>query len=340
MADKIKILIIQKKFMGDILVSSTTFPLLKKKFPDAELSVLLEEKHKQILYGNPYLDHLIFWDDQNFVQMMQNIRRENFDIVIDLYSKIDTGLLTLFSGAKKRIGFFKNYTKFFYNNPVKRRQKAISDNTTLGIEHRLQLLEPLDIKFQEIFPKTYILDEELENAKKILTQNGLKTDDSLVMISTFGSSKEKTYPLEYIAKVLDNIVKFQPDSKILCNYLPFQKELFIKLMNMVTDITQKAIVKEFDTKNLREFAAVTSLCKCLIGNEGGATNLSKSLNIPTFTIFAPHIQLKGWAWTSNPKMDKFLHLNDFVPESSNYSDFKPELFEDQLKDFLNRALND
>lgn len=325
--------------MGDILVSSTTFPLLKKKFPNCEISFLLEEKHKQILYGNPYIDHLIFWDDQNFVKMMQDIRSEKYDIVIDLYSKIDTGILALFSGAKKRIGFFKNYTQFFYTHPVRRRQAALSENTTLGIEHRLQLLEPLDIKFEEIFPKTYITDQEVENAKKILVQNGLKTDDNLVMISTFGSSEEKTYPLEYMAKVLDTIVKFQPDSKILCNYLPFQKGLFLKLLNMVSDTTHKAIVKEFDTKNLREFAAVTSFCKCLVGNEGGATNLSKSLNIPTFTIFAPHIELKGWAWTSNPKMDKFLHLNDFVAESTNYSDFTPELFEDQLKDFLNRALN-
>lgn len=325
--------------MGDILVSSTTFPLLKKKFPNAEITFLLEEKHQQILVGNPYLDHLIFWDDKNFMQMMQNIRKQKFDIVIDLYSKIDTGSLTRFSGAKKRIGFFKKYTQFFYTHPVIRRKKALSENTTLGIEHRLQLLEPLDIKFEEVFPKTYILDSELENAKNILNQNKLTIDDNLVMISTFGSTEEKTYPLEYMAQILDKIAEYKPDSKILCNYLPSQKKLFLEIFNMVSPYTQKAIVKDFDTKNLREFAAVTSLCKCLIGNEGGATNLSKSLDIPTFTIFAPHIELKGWAWTSNPKMDRFLHLHDFISESKEYSDFKPELFENQLKDFLNQTLN-
>lgn len=325
--------------MGDILVSSTTFPLLKKNFPDAEISFLLQEKHQQILYGNPHVDHVIFWDDKSFMQMMKNIKKQKFDIVIDLYSKIDTGLLTLFSGAKIRIGFFKTYTHLFYTHPVKRRKIALSENTTLGIEHRLQLLEPLDIKFKEVFPKTYILENELENAKKILAQNGVTPDDNLVMISTFGSTEEKTYPLRYMAKILDEIAEFKADSKILCNYLPFQKELFIQLYNQVLPKTQTVIIKDFDTKNLREFAAVTSLCKCLIGNEGGATNLSKSLGIPTFTIFAPHIELKGWAWTSNPKMDRFLHLNDFVPESTNYSDFKPELFENQLKGFLDQVLN-
>lgn len=324
--------------MGDILVSSTIFPLLKNKFPDAEISFLLEEKHQQILYGNPYVDHFLYWDDQNFMKMMMKIKHHHFDIVIDLYSKIDTGLLSLFSGAEKRIGFFKKYTRFFYTHPVKRRDKALSENTTLGIEHRLQLLEPLGIEFEEVFPKTYITEEEVEAAKNILAQNGLKSDDRLIMISTFGSTNEKTYPSEYMVKILDKIVESKSDSKILCNYLPFQKELFLQILNKVSPITRKAIAENFDTKNLREFAAVTSLCKCLIGNEGGATNLSKSLNVPTFTIFAPHIERKGWAWTTNPKMDRFLHLHDFIPESTDYSDFKPELFSDQLKEFLNQAL--
>lgn len=325
--------------MGDILVSSTTFPLLKRKFPDAEISFLLEEKHQQILKGNPYVDHVIFWNDKSFTDMIQEIRKHQYDIVIDLYSKIDTGLLTFVSGAKMRIGFFKKYTQFFYTHPVKRRKTALSENTTLGIEHRLQLLEPLDIEFEEVLPTTYILENELENAKNILKQNGLRQEDNLIMISTFGSTHEKTYPLEYMSEILDKIVDYKPNSKLLCNYLPFQKELFYKIYNQVSPRTKAAIIKDFDTKNLREFAAVTSLCKCLIGNEGGATNLSKSLKIPTFTIFAPHIELKGWAWTGNPNVDRFLHLNDFLPESANYSDFKPELFDAQLKDFLNQVLN-
>ena len=320
--------------MGDILVSSTVLPLLKKKYPNAKISFLLDEKHQQILTGNPYLDRLIFWKKENFSTMLFEIRKQKFDIVIDLYSKIDTGLLTFFSGAKKRIGFFKKYTQFFYNLPVKRKKKAVSKNTTLSIEHRLQLLEPLGIGFEEVFPKIHLLEEEVENANQILLEHGLSKDDNLIMISTFGSNDEKTYPIEYMAKVLDYIFDFQPEAKLLCNYLPFQKGLFLETYNLVSKKTQKAIVKDFETKNLREFAAVTSLCKCLIGNEGGATNLSKSLGVPTFTIFAPQIKLEGWAWTSNPSLDRFLHLNDFISNSNNYKDFKPEFLQAPLKNFL------
>ncbi|WP_294315674.1 glycosyltransferase family 9 protein [uncultured Chryseobacterium sp.] len=332
-----KILIIQKKFMGDVLVTSTILPLLKDKYPGAEISFLLEERYAQILIGNPYIHQVIFFKD-SLMNTLSEIRSERFDLVIDLYSKLETALITYFSGAKKRIGFFKNYTQFFFNNPVKRDEKVKSKNTTLGIEHRLLLLEPLDIPFQEAFPKVYLKDEEVCNAHEVLAKYGLSENDNLVMISTFGSSEEKTYPVAYMAELLNYIAGYRPDAKILCNYLPSQKKLFEELLHLVSAETKKLIVQQFDTNDLREFAAVTSLCRCLIGNEGGATNVSKALNIPTFTIFSPHIQLSDWAWSSNPETDRFLHVSSFVEGSDSYEDFKPSLLKKDLEQFLDKTL--
>lgn len=331
-----KILIIQKKFMGDVLVTSTILPLLKNKYPDAEISFLLEEKYAQILIGNPYIHQVIFFKD-SLKDTLFEIKAQKFDLVIDLYSKLATAAITFFSGAATRIGFFKKYTRFFYNHPIKRDDQVKSENTTLGIEHRLLLLEPLGIPFQEIFPKVYLTDEEIRNAHKVLAKYGLSENDHLIMISTFGSSEEKTYPIEYMAELLNYIAVCKPAAKILCNYLPSQKQLFKELLTLIAAETKKSVVQDFDTKDLREFAAVTSLCKCLIGNEGGATNVSKALGIPTFTIFSPHIQLSDWAWSSRPETDRFLHVADFVKDSSSYQDFKPSFLKNELEKFLEKT---
>jgi len=332
-----KILIIQKKFMGDVLVTSTILPLLKNKYPDAEISFLLEEKYAPILIGNPYIHQVIFFKD-SLQDTLSEVKAQKFDLVIDLYSKLETAALTYFSGAKTRIGFFKKYTRFFYNHPVKRDSRVKSKNTTLGIEHRLLLLEPLGIPFQEVFPKVYLTDEEIRNAHEVLAKYGLSEHDPLIMISTFGSSEEKTYPVEYMAELLNDIAASKPDAKILCNYLPSQKKLFEELLMLISAETKKAIVRDFDTRDLREFAAVTRLCRCLIGNEGGATNVSKALGVPTFTIFSPHIRLSDWAWSSRPDADRFLHVADFVKDSTSYQDFRPSFLKNELEKFLDQTL--
>lgn len=323
--------------MGDVLVTSTILPLLQEKYPEAEISFLLEERYAQILIGNPYIHQVIFFKD-SLMDTLSEIKAQKFDLVIDLYSKLETAAITFFSGAGTRIGFFKKYTRFFYTHPVKRDYRIKSKNTTLGIEHRLLLLEPLGIPFQETFPKVYLTDEEIRNAHEVLAKYGLSENDHLIMISTFGSSEEKTYPVEYMAELLNYIAGYKPDAKILCNYLPSQKKLFEELLHLVSAETKKSIVQQFDTKDLREFAAVTSLCRCLIGNEGGATNVSKALNIPTFTIFSPHIQLSDWAWSSNPETDRFLHISSFVEGSDSYEDFKPSLLKNDLEQFLDKTL--
>lgn len=323
--------------MGDVLVTSTILPLLKNKYPDAEISFLLEEKHARILIGNPYIDQFLFFRE-SLKDTISEVKAQKFDLVIDLYSKLETAAITFFSGAGTRIGFFKKYTRFFYTHPVKRDNRVKSKNTTLGIEHRLLLLEPLGIPFQEAFPKVYLTDEEIRNANEVLAKYGLSENDPLIMISTFGSSEEKTYPLEYMAELLNDIAACKPEAKILCNYLPSQKKLFEELLTLISAETKKAVVQDFDTKDLREFAAVTRLCRCLIGNEGGATNVSKALGVPTFTIFSPHIRLSDWAWSSRAEVDRFLHISDFVKDSITYQDFKPSFLKNELENFLDKTL--
>lgn len=331
------ILIIQKKFMGDVLVTSAIFPLLKTKFPDSEISVLLDEKHAQILGENPYITNYIFFQ-KSFFKTLAELRKVKFDLVIDPYSKLETAVLSFLSGAKSKIGFYKAYTQFFYNRPVKRSKTLKSESTTFAIEHRLQLLEPLNISFKEVFPKVFLSKHEIENAQKILLKNNVTADDTLVMLSTFGSTQEKTYPLEFMAKVINQIAGCSSDVKILCNYMPFQKHLFDQMFQSFPEETKNRIVKNFETKNLREFIAVTSMCKCLIGNEGGATNVSKSLGVPTFTIFSPQIQAEQWAWSSDLKIDVFVHVKDYVPESVTYLDFQPTFFQDKLQNFLSKTV--
>ena len=321
--------------MGDVLVTSSLFPLLRKKYPQAELHYLILKNNAQILENNPFIDQFVFYE-KGLTQNIHKIKGNQYDIIVDVYSKIGTALITFLSGAQQTTGYFKNYLQFFYKNPMKRKAKAISSKTALALEHRLQLLEPLGIPFEEVTPKVYVSGIEKENAKNLLLKFGVDFSKKTVMISTFGSSTEKTYP--YMKEVIDQVA-LQDNIQILCNYLPSQKEAFQSLFNQLEETTQSKIIKDFDTKNLREYIAVVSYCDALIGNEGGSTNISKALEVPTFGIFAPFIDKKTWSWAEDGVKYTSVHVQDFIPNSTEYGDLKIDWYKDQLNQFLKNNLS-
>ncbi|MEO0528229.1 MAG: lipopolysaccharide heptosyltransferase family protein, partial [Bacteroidota bacterium] len=115
--------------------------------------------------------------------------------------------------------------------------------------------------------------------------------------------------------------------------------------------TKKKVKFRAFSDSLRPFLALLSHCKALIGNEGGAVNMAKALNIPTFSIFSPWITKAAWD-TFADDTNIAVHLNDYKPEIFKgkskkelqketreiYPLFKPELYDDRLEHFLSAAI--
>ena len=343
-----KIAVIQPKMIGDVLITSVIFEELKQKFPAAELHFIVNKNTTPVLENNPFIDKVIILDPNiekgilGFVKQMNRIRNEKYDIVIDSYSKLKTAFFCKFSGAKKTISFHKWYSRFFYTDTIIRTKHSIS-TATKAVEHRLQLLKPIEIDFQVIKPKLYLQNSEIENAIELLNRNNIDLNRPIIMISAIGSSEAKTYPLEYMAQVIDEIAE-NKKVQILFNYIPNQKGIALELYNLCKLETQEKIFFDVYAKSLREFMGLTSQCAALIGNEGGAINMAKALDIPTFTIFSPFILKNDWNMFENETTNISVHLSDYYPnlelknsknDTGIYELLKPELFNNLLLLFLN-----
>ena len=337
-----KILVIQKKRIGDVLVSTIILEALREKFTDAELHYLVYPMSLAVVENSPFIDKFIVLDNKTkksvfkMIGFLFSLRKEKYNIVIDAYGKPNSVLMGWFSGAKKTITFDKKYSRVLYSDVVIRRGKPIT-NATLAIEHRMQLLEPLGIEFKEYKPKIFLKETEIADARNYLSKNGINLDVPIVMISAIGSKETKTFPLHYMAKVLDKVAT--KNVQILMNYIPFQKELAHELFNLCESKTQAKIFMKIYENDLRKFIAITSQCKALIGNEGGATHMAKALNVPTFIIFAIGVEKDGWSIYENQTTDVAVSINDYFDEVNESFEtltekYKPELFQDKLQKFI------
>ena len=316
-----KILVIQQKRIGDVLTSTILCNNLKQFYPDAIIDYMCYPNCLDVVLENPNIDNVIILSNEvrksysKLFQFIFSIRANRYDAVIDAYCKLETNLITLFSGAKYKISYDKGYSNLFYNHTVKRFKNGTKSELGLAIDNRLLLLNPLiSEKITNFRPKIFLTPNEIQEAQNLLAEQKIKLGEKpIIMFGILGSEWYKTYPLEKMAQIIDFVVD-KLDAEILFNYIPNQVEDAQKLFNFCTEKTRQNIHFNLYAKGLRPFLGLLSQCNILIGNEGGAVNMAKALSIPTFSLFSPSVDKETWQIFENDKENVSIHLKDLKPE--------------------------
>jgi ADP-heptose:LPS heptosyltransferase len=159
-----KILIIQTAFLGDVVLATALLEKLHETFPEARLDFLLRKGNEALLNQHPYLNHLYIWDKKqgkfkDLYRLLREIRREKYELIINLQRFGATGLLTALSGARQTVGFDKNPFSRFFSRTVphsvsnglhetERNQKLIEHIT--GLETAKPRLYPTIADYEKV----------------------------------------------------------------------------------------------------------------------------------------------------------------------------------------------
>ncbi len=311
-----KILIIQNKRIGDVLISSVIANNYKAKYPKSEVHLMAYDFTHGVIQNNPNIDKIISINEKelkkfgNLAKMILQVRREKYDIIFDPYSKLQSRLICKFGGAKQTVGH-KSRKKIgnlgYYTHPVGI-LKTKTHSCGKAIEDRIHLLKQVDtfenINFE---PKIFLTEEEKQFKVPEKYQ-----DKKIIMLGILGSTPQKSMPYEYIAQIIDDIAtKF--DCYLLFNYAPNQKDEADKIYNLCQN--KSNIILDVYAPSIRDFAVLMNQCAVLVSNEGGTVHIAKALNKPTFTIFSPYINKDDWSSFEDGKFHKSVHLLDFLPNA-------------------------
>lgn len=318
-----RVLLMQQKMIGDVLTCALLAENLRRLLPASEVHFLAHTNTHAVLAGNPHLTAVHGYPAdagwRSRLRLARQLRGIGFDALIDGYGKAESLLLTMQVRARRSIGYRKWYTRSVYSDVVRRAERA-AWGLPLAIEHRLRLLEPLtgplDPEQLTVHPRLYVSAEEHGRAREFLLGHGLDPGRPLLMVGALGSSPEKSYPLPAMARLLDRIAT-RCDAQILFNCLPSQRSEARQLRALCAVATQPRIVLDAWPSGLRDFIAVLAQCRALFGNEGGAANMARALDVPSFSIFSPQIPQEVWG--SHDARHPSVHLAQFRPQ---YFDFR------------------
>ncbi len=118
-----KFLVIQTAFIGDVVLATALIEKFHQHYPAAEIDFLVRKGNEGLLRGHPYLRELLVWDKTknkfgNLRRLLGRIRGKKYYAVINVQRFAATGLLTVFSGAKEKIGFDKNPFSYLFSKKI------------------------------------------------------------------------------------------------------------------------------------------------------------------------------------------------------------------------------
>lgn len=96
-----RILIVNLDAMGNVLVTTTILPALKRKYPTSRIHWITLKNAYRLLEHNPYLDGVYLWEPESWLVLQQM----EFDLVLNVDKSQRSCAFTNTLRAKKKLGF-------------------------------------------------------------------------------------------------------------------------------------------------------------------------------------------------------------------------------------------
>lgn len=273
-----KILIIKFGGIGDLLLTTPVFPNLKTWVPDAELYVLTLRRGRDVLIDNPYLKRVFTYDpteDKSWC-LIKNIRKQKYDMIIDLYCNPRTALITFLSGAKYRFGFEFRGRSYAYNIKMKGRGGEVHN-----VDFNLDALRKMDIPIttKELMLPLNVVHREF--ADDFIKSKNINSKP-ILGISLTGGWEAKRYKKKDYIELIRMILQSYDVNILLLWGNEAEKGEAIDLHAAFPD--HSFVIPPSPIKYL---GAIIERCDAIIGNDSGPLHMAVATGIPTLGIYGP-----------------------------------------------------
>ena len=146
-----RILVVRPDRLGDVLLSTPALEVLRRAYPKASISVLVQPRVAPALRGLSSVDEVIEFDPEvlhagwsGFRRLVATFRQGRFDLAVVLQAPARVALALLVARIPLRLGPYSKWYSFLaYNRGMRQRRSQVEMHEA---DYNLQLLRPLGIQ--------------------------------------------------------------------------------------------------------------------------------------------------------------------------------------------------
>jgi heptosyltransferase-2 len=273
MSDKVmnKVLIIQTAFIGDVILATPLIETIRTNYPNCRVDFMVKKGNDDLVINHPLITSVYIFDKHKKVSSLfeniRAIRKEKYDIVINLQRFASSGFITAFSGGAKIVGFKKNPLSFLFDERFEHKigngQHEVDRNLSLLISFNKQLVRR---------PKLYPTKGEYAKIEHY-------SESPFICLAPSSVWKTKQTPID---KWLELIKGLGREIQI---YLVGAESDFALCEEIIQKSGRTGLLNLCGKLKLMETAALFSKAKHVYVNDSGPLHIASAMNTTVTAFF-------------------------------------------------------
>jgi len=286
------ILIVKLSAVGDVVHTLPSLAALRKLYPDAHITWVIEEAAADLVTGHPSLDRVLVSRRKSWAKslgsprralravdevrsFLRTLRDRPYDLVIDFHGLFKSSVVVWLSRGKRKLGYasLQELSGLFVNERIPEDLNKHAVDRYLDFPRHLGAL----IKEAEfVLPKNPPAEEKIET---LMRMHDLQ-EKNFIAVSPVAYWETKLWENENFAHLADMIRK-KLGMKVV--FTGAEKNVLEKITNLM----ESDAVNLGGQTTLPELACLYARAKMLITTDSGPMHLAAAVQTPVVALFGP-----------------------------------------------------
>jgi lipopolysaccharide heptosyltransferase II len=304
----VKILLIRLRLIGDVVFTTPLLRALKRRFPDAHLSYLVEPPALPVVRENPHLDEVIvaplrggltrIADD---LRLAGRLRRERYDIAIDLHGGPRSAWLAWLSRTPVRIGYEIPGRTWMYTRAVARPRTLRQRHSVVN---QWDLLEAIDgwssagpSPTRDAVEMPLDAGADAEVARR-LGAAGITSAHELVVVHVSAGNPFRRWPEPAFTALVSGLAAVSPLTRVVLSSGPSDREAAARIGAAARQGLGDAAarVPDIGELDLAELRALIGRSRLFVGGDSGPLHIAATTSTPIVGIYGPTEPARSAPW--------------------------------------------
>ena len=309
-----RVLLIRLRLIGDVVLSTPVIRALRRAFPDATLTYLVERDAAPVVASNRDLDRIIVVERTRGLRRVLDdaklawqLRQDRYDVVIDMHGGPRSSWLALATGARQRIGYDMPGRRWMYTRTIPRARELRPRHSVLNQWDLLEGIEGWPREAADPARDAVAMPVDPEVDRRIvarLRSAGVAPGHQLIVLHVSASNPFRRWPEAAFAEVVASLVSQSPDRRVILSSGPSDRlaaDRIVAAARALLPGAARSQVIDFGEFDLAELRALVERSVLFIGGDTGPLHVAATTTTPIVAIYGPTLPARSAPWR-NPSI--------------------------------------